>query len=195
MTVARAPRRGESGYEILPGEVYRTPAWVTEHLLAHVAFGGMIWEPAAGEGDMAAALRRKGLQVITSDTRDTGTDFDGLDFLSAAAAKVAEIGRRSGVRGIVTNPPFSRAQEFIERALMLMEPVAGKVAMLLGHDFDTALVTRGHLFNHPAYVGALRLGRRISWLGLDQKASPRQLHDWFIWSWGSEAARRIVIYP
>ena len=37
---------------------------------------------------------------------------------------------------IVTNPPYTLAQEFIEHSLDLMEPVEGVVAMLLRNEYD-----------------------------------------------------------
>ena len=69
---------------------------------------------------MVAALRRAGFDAV-------GTDIaTGHDFLQHPP--LSEIGV------IVTNPPYTLATEFIERALEL----ADDVAMLLRCDFDHA---------------------------------------------------------
>lgn len=125
----------------------------------------------------------------------------GTDFLSIETTPLIDRLLREGLYNIVTNPPYGEAQHFIERSLAIAKACrqrrgAGKVAMLLGHDYDTALTARGHLFRHPAFFGTLRLGKRITWLGLEGKSSPRQIHDWFIWDFGKDpAARPVTIYP
>lgn len=176
-----APAIGESGYQRLDADAYRTPAWVTEALLANVEVRGPIWEPAAGEGDMAVVLARAN-RVFTSDIRALGTDWDGLDWESLDWSEAAR--KRGhplhGVQSIITNPPYSLADRFIERSLALAEERNGMVAMLLLHEFDTA-AGRRDLFTHRAFACKLVLGRRIRWLGFEDKASPRQNHSWYVW--------------
>jgi hypothetical protein len=185
---------GEAGYERIANDEYRTPAWVTEHLLAHVKFSGLVWECAAGQGDMVAPLRAAGLEVCASDI--AGYDGRHLDFLSIKTTPLAQGLVRDGLAAIISNPPYSHAGAFIERALAITEKNRGKVAFLLGHDYDTAITTRGHLFRHPAFYGKLMLPRRIRWVGFEDKASPRQIHAWTLWDWSKDpAARPVIIYP
>jgi tRNA G10 N-methylase Trm11 len=112
---------------------YPTPAWVTETVIPHLMGLNVtsIWEPAAGEGGMAAALTRAGFTVIATDLSG------GVNFLDDKAQAV------SRCDAIVTNPPYGLqgklAERFIERALNLTRPNQGAVAMLLKVDFDSGL--------------------------------------------------------
>ena len=120
----------ESGYQRKLLDQYETPAWVTLALIRHLPkFIGKIWEPACGSGKMVAALRQAGFDVVGSDITQ------GLDFNS----QVPE----TGVSAIITNPPYTLAREFIERALHFN--TTRIVAMLLRTDFDHA-ASRLHLF-------------------------------------------------
>jgi hypothetical protein len=90
-----------SGYNGKDRDSYQTPAWVTDVLTPYLrAFGAeKIWEPAAGDGQMVTALRKRGFAVIGTDVRD-GNDFFKCD-------------RPSPYDGIATNPPYGLAQELL----------------------------------------------------------------------------------
>jgi hypothetical protein len=157
----------DSGYERKALDCYETPHWVTECLLPHIPERiTSIWECAAGSGRMVAALM----------TRYTvcGTDIDcGRDSLAET---------KSDYPAIITNPPYSLAQRFIEHALNLTRPHNGFGAMLLRCDFDHAK-TRQHLFGQcPQFAKKLVLTRRIRWIE-GSNGSPSFNHAWFVWSW------------
>jgi hypothetical protein len=147
-------------------DLYVTPPWCVHALVPHLMRPRRVWEPAAANGQMAAALRECGLEVVTSDIA-TGTDF------------LAEQDVR-GVDHVITNPPYALAQEFIEHALKLMCPGRGAVAMLLSAQYDFAK-TRQHLFG-PPFAKKLALTRRIVWFE-PKIASPSENHCWMIWDW------------
>lgn len=190
MTTTIAKMYGGKGYERIAHDAYQTPAWVTELLLAHVNFESVVWEPAAGEGHMVVPLRATGLIVYSSDIRVCGTDRDRLDFLGLMDA----VHRRDDIRSVITNPPFSHAEQFIKRSLEITEKNVGQVAMLLPYEYDTALKTRGWMFKEAPFVCKIVLGRRIQWEGFEDRASPRQNHAWYIWDWRRDALPRII-YP
>ena len=101
-----------SEYKRQPGDLYITPPWVVECLHPYLrGIAKYVWEPAAGTGKMADALRSLGYEVHASDISD------GRDFLKAQSLPSDRI------QAIVTNPPFSTAREFIERALDLTAAV------------------------------------------------------------------------
>lgn len=157
-----------SGYTRHDFDLYQTPSWVTEALLPFLPPRMAIWEPAAGEGKMADVLKAGGHIVHRSDISD------GDDFLMYPTTGL------HGVNAIVTNPPYSHATEFIERALDLMKPADGMVAMLLRSDFDAAK-GRKHLFAEcSAFSMRLTLTRRIRWLE-GSTGSPSENHAWFLW--------------
>jgi hypothetical protein len=179
----------ESGYARRERDLYETPEWVTAAVVPHIpmhSVNGLIWECAAGSGQMARVLEAKLRGVVKSDI-DDGTDFlqvprDGMPIVDK----------------IVTNPPYELATEFCEHALHLMEPVAGAVAMLLRTDFDHAK-SRAHLFRDcPAFAKKLVLMRRICWFveaNGKPKASPSFNHAWYIWDWRHEGPPTIGYGP
>lgn len=69
-----------------------------------------VWEPACGDGAIVDVLRKRGHAVMATDIQ-TGTDF-----LTAELPKATE--------WIITNPPFSKAEKFIRRALWFGLPCA-----------------------------------------------------------------------
>lgn len=180
------PKVGERGYERLAFEDYRTPAWVTDLLLAHFELRGTVWEPACGGNDMVMAIRAHGYKVRASDIRGTPPE----DFLGHLTT-----GQKLVFGSVVTNPPFAAAQEFIERALEVTEAQRGMVAMLLAFPYDTAIKTRGHLFKHLAFDAKMPLGRRVQWVGFGDKATARENHAWFVWDWARAPGPARIIYP
>jgi len=81
-------------YAILPLLPYLRPDWV-------------IWEPAAGEGWLAEALRAVGFTVIATSIED-GQDFYKIN--------------PGGWDCIVTNPPWSKKAPWLHRCYTLQKP-------------------------------------------------------------------------
>lgn len=86
---------------------FQTPAWCLEPLYPHLP--RVIWECAAGKGNLVNALTTKGYQVIGTDV------LTGTDFLTATPP---------AFDCIVTNPPYSLKDEFLSRAYKLQKPFA-----------------------------------------------------------------------
>lgn len=93
-------------------DFYPTPPDVTWALLdfLNIPKTTLIWEPAAGSGDMVNAMVRRGYAVMGSDIRG------GMDFFCTDPP--------DGAGMIITNPPFSAAEGFIRRAAELGLPFA-----------------------------------------------------------------------
>lgn len=182
-STANSPTEGKisqriSGYSRLPGDTYQTPGWVTRCLLPHIPQRSTIWEPACGEGKMSGELGVAGHNVLASDIL-TGRDFLTWD--------------PGCIDGIVTNPPYSQARQFIERALGLTRAYAGFVAMLLRTDYDHAH-TRRSLFVQPPFAKKVVLTRRIRWIE-NSNGSPSFNHAWYLWDWTHEGEPVIVYEP
>lgn len=108
-------------------DFYATPAWPVHRLLERLKLPGGIWlEPAAGEGHIIRAVnihrvRRAGFYddndvswracEIREECRSKLEPFPTIigDFLSLDLPGRADV--------LITNPPFSLAQEFIEAGL------------------------------------------------------------------------------
>jgi len=84
-------------------DFYRTPESLTQalidHQLVHKAY--YVHEPAAGDGAIQKVLQAAGYNCTAEDIRTTGKDF------------LEDNTRREQ---IVTNPPFSLFDEFVEHA-------------------------------------------------------------------------------
>lgn len=169
----------DSGYARLENDAYNTPAWCTQALLPHLPARPPvhIHEPASGAGPIVRELERAGYMVSEADI-ERGRDFLQQRFCLAA--------------GIVTNPPYGKAQEFIEHAIALMKPRNGFVAMLLRSDYDHA-ATRQHLFCHP-FAKRVVLTKRIRWIE-GSTGSPSFNHAWMLWDWRHKGPPTIAYEP
>jgi hypothetical protein len=187
----KSASHGEAGYVRNARDAYFTEPWVTRALLAEVSFRLQlpgtavtqpdtvveVWEPAVGDGRMAAELERAGYRVFASDIHDYGwPDTQIIDF-------VHDRRRPQRMPAVVTNPPFDLAREFVRQALIVTEPWRGKVAILQRHEFDAPAINRP-LFAWP-YAAKLILPRRPKWSD-DDKASPRFPYAWYLWDWRHE---------
>lgn len=96
-------------------DYYATPKKAVEELLRIHPFPPLvpIWECAAGEGAISSVLEEAGLNVRSSDIIDRTGTMEVVDFLSPEVT--------SWVGTIVTNPPFAKATEFLEKALSIVE--------------------------------------------------------------------------
>ena len=103
-----------------PEDLYVTDPKAVEALLAVEDFDHRIWEPCVGLGHISGVLERHGYEVRKSDIIDR-IGNERLDFLSCAEEWEGDI---------VTNPSYSKAQRFVEKALDCVEE-GHKVAMLL----------------------------------------------------------------
>ncbi len=90
---------------------YQTPPSALSILIPYLDPGWTIWEPAAGEGYLVRALQEAGFQVISSDIHRGGQDFLTYE-------------PREHYDVIVTNPPYTLKDEFLERAYHLGKPFA-----------------------------------------------------------------------
>lgn len=117
---------GNSAIGRREADFYPTPPEVTVALLdfLHLPENTVIWEPAAGEGDMLETIRACGYE------RAWGTDIsEGFDFLSPDIFKRLFV----GFDWIITNPPFALAEEFIRKAASLGKPFSFLVKSQFWH--------------------------------------------------------------
>lgn len=156
-------------------DFYPTPPEATLALLSKENFDGIIWEPACGDGAISKVLEAEGHTVISSDLINRGYGEAPHDFL--LSEKQAD--------HIITNPPFTLAQEFVEKALQC---TTGKVVMLCklvfleGQKrkafFEKTPLARVHVFSKR--VQFYREGEKGK-LGTSMMA-----FAWFVWEHGHE---------
>lgn len=148
-------------------DFYPTPPEVAQALVDFLELesGTVVWEPAAGEGDLANVLRKNGLKVIETDIQ-TGTDF-----ITAEKKKCD---------WIITNPPFSIADKFIARCIEHQVPFA----LLLKSQYWHAK-TRYKLFMEqiPAVILPLTWRPNFGFKSdCYKKASPLMDVMWVVWT-------------
>lgn len=130
-----------------------------------------VWEPACGAGHMAGPLRERFGSVLASDIHDHGF---GLvhDFLGDAPFVAG-----SGVDWVVTNPPFAKAEAFVELGLSYARR---GVAVLCRLAFVES-VGRYSLMRRMAVMApfAERVPMQLgSW---DPDLSSATAYAWFVW--------------
>lgn len=89
---------------------FQTPGSALDCLLPHVAPLSHVWEPACGKGNLVKQLLHEGFVVTSSDI------LNGWDFLTTNVPP--------DVQAIITNPPYSIKNEWIERCYDLGIPFA-----------------------------------------------------------------------
>jgi len=102
-------------------DFYATENKATELLLELESFDNKILEPCCGRGDISKVLEKFGYEVVSMDLIDRGYGTGGIDFLKV---------NKKWDGSIITNPPYSLAQSFVEKSLEII-PKGKKVAMFL----------------------------------------------------------------
>lgn len=137
-----------------------------------------IWEPACGDGRLARVLEWHGFTVIATDLREyPGYGYGGLDFLCEHPRD--KWGWEFGeIDAIVTNPPFSLAEEFIRRALCFTP----NVAMLLKQTYwNVGGRSQGLWLDHMPDM-ELKITWRLAFLEAERGNSPLMDCMWAIWN-------------
>ena len=159
-------------------DYYATDPRATELLLELESFAPWIWECACGEGHIAKVLEAAGHHVFASDLIDRGY---GLvqDFLATASPPLPGF-------DIITNPPYSKAKEFVEHAMEIIDP-GHKVAMFLKIQFLEGKARRELFMHYPPRVIYVSSGRlRCAMNGDFEKyaKSNAVCYAWYIWEKG-----------
>ena len=90
----------------LKSDVYQTPYSMTGALLDVVGIwkGCSILEPCSGQGAIIKVLRDRGYTKVTEGCIEKGFDFFTI---------------KDRYYAVITNPPYSRFQEFVERSFVV----------------------------------------------------------------------------
>jgi hypothetical protein len=156
-------------------DLYETPPVAIEALLRHERLPHRLWDPCCGPGNIVDVLRAHGHEVIGSDLVDYGRPdfFARRDFLMERKAP-------DGCAGVVMNPPFKLAEEFIAHALDLSPLVIAllRLAFLESERRSDILENRGLARIH-VFRKRLPMMHRAAWEG--PKAGSAMAFAWFAW--------------
>jgi len=160
------------------GDLYDTPREATMALLCRENFSHTVWEPAAGRGTMAMALRDSGYRVIETDIADRRGPDDGplsstLDFLTWDR-------NRPFGDSVVTNPPFSLLDEFM---LAARQYSLDKWAFLIPLPALSGRNRARKIYSSHPPSRVLVFSSRIKFRreGYEGKLSPLGTHAWAVW--------------
>ena len=171
---------GASNHTDTPREVndyYATDPKAAELLCEKIRLHDNIWECAVGEGHLASVFKAEGYNVKCSDLINRGyPDTEVIDFLTYEGTYDGDI---------ITNPPYKFAQEFVEKALSIIED--GKyVIMFLKLQFLEGKKRR-ELFDKdpPKYIyvssSRLKCAMNGNFAGISSSAVA---YAWFVWEKG-----------
>ena len=117
-------------------DYYATEPKAMELLCDLFQFSPYVWECACGEGHLSKVLEKRGYLVKSTDLIDRGYGKSGVDFLKCETPFPGDI---------ITNPPYKYAQQFVEKALSLVNN-GHHVAMFLKLTFMEG--KKGKTFSH-----------------------------------------------
>lgn len=106
-------------------DFYATDPKAIDLLFSVENFSDDIWEPACGEGHLSKRMAELGKNVYSTDLINRGYGDEFFDYLSPLFNP-----KETWDGDIITNPPYSLAQEFVLKSLSLVKQWA-KVAMFL----------------------------------------------------------------
>lgn len=157
-------------------DYYATEPAATDWLCKLETFESPILEPSCGEGHISKRLIANGYEVVSRDLVDRGYG-EVADFLFC--------NNEQWDGDIITNPPYSAAQEFVEQALKMVKP-GHKVAMFLKLTFLEGK-KRARLFNLTppirVWVSCSRLKCAMNG-DFNSIGSSATAYAWFIWEKG-----------
>lgn len=166
-------------------EAYETDPWAVGALARRCELPAVIWDPCAGTGVIGDVLGRVGRSVLSTDIEDWtrlvphARPLDGIgDFLDDC-----EPFARSPAAGVVMNPPFSHAVDFVRAALEVCDFVA---CFQRWAWFESEV--RRPFFDGTPPTRLLVCGNRATCWRFDQPADARRggtstSHGWFIWDY------------
>lgn len=172
--IARADVPAPTSGKRRPFDDFPTPEWVVRAIAPHVA-SARVLDPCCGAGAVLDVFAERGCVVSGIEVQEHRLEearAKGHEVIHADALSVEW--PKAGL--IITNPPFSLAQEFAEKALASVEP-GGTVALLLRLGFLEGKKRLGfHRLNGSSvYV----LASRPSFTG-DGKTDA-SAYGWFLW--------------
>jgi len=162
-----------------PEDFYATDPIAIDLLCSVEKFEGTVWEPCCGQGHLSERLKNFGYTVFPSDIIDRGYGKSGVDFLKQIST--------FGCNNIITNPPYSFAQEFVTHSLFLL-PENGKLAMFLKLTFLEAKKRKELFEKFPpktVYVSSSRIiCAKNGDFDKQKKIGSAVAYCWYLWEKG-----------
>ena len=167
-------------------DYYATPPIALEQLWKEVIFEtSSIYDPCVGGGHINKFFEDKGIITYGSDIVDRGwPNTRILNFLTTSKKDI--ISFLPPRFTIVTNPPYKKATEFVEKGMEIIPP-AGKMIMLLPLRFLEGSTRYKKVFSkYPPNEVLIFVDRIGCWKnGIEDKTQRSAIcYAWFVWKQG-----------
>lgn len=158
-------------------DYYATEPKALELLLDIETFNNNVWECACGEGHLGKVLEKRGYTVKATDLIPRGYGVGGVDFLTQ---------NENWHGDIITNPPYKYAQQFIEKAIDIIDDGC-RVVMFLKIQFLEGKARRKMFEKYPPkviYVSSSRLHCALNGDFEKYSKSNPVAYAWYVWEKG-----------
>lgn len=188
MSLGHKIAKSKENWERKVADFYPTPIDATIALMGwwKLPRGLRVLEPCCGEGHISRILERRGLEVTSRDLLFTGYGQGGINYLTSPEASRTTY----EFDAVITNPPFSLAEQFIRRALR----DAPLVAMFLPNDYWHAK-GRLRLFQSRPPKAVLALTWRPVFLPAERGKSPLANYSWTVWDDDYDGQTQYTLLP
>lgn len=178
---------GNPENERVENDFYATNPKAVEMLLKEYNFKGRAWlEPCVGQGHISKTV----LNYYNNNIWIDGVDLIDRGFPNTIATDFLTYEPKGKYDVVISNPPFSLAQEFIEKGFELLKD-NGQMAMFLKIQFLEGGKRKEFFEKYPPkYIYVFR-NRMATWNNgneLDpngKRWATTMCHAWYIWEKGS----------
>ena len=166
-------------------DFYATDPTAIDWLFKVEKFQKEIWEPAAGMGHLSKRMIELGHNVFSTDLIDRGYSscIPNIDFLSTDTLPYDH-----WEGDIITNPPYSKGLDFVERALELVQN-GSKVAMFLKLTFLEGKARRQLYEKYPpakiwVFSSRIPCAKNGDFDKMKEIGGSAVAYAWFVWEKG-----------
>ena len=165
-----------------PYDFYATPPEVIENLLKHIdlnKYGNRILEPSAGNGNFCRVIKQYYPNKHITALEIRNEERNNLELYSDEVIinDYLKLDTNNKYNIIIGNPPYSKAIDFVNKSLQLLNRDSGVLIFLLRTAFLESK-SRYKFWQDNPLTALYTLSKRPSFTG---KGTDATSYSWFIW--------------